>query len=97
MVTLKHPVKNEPAFFLMNTLPFGSVASVLHFNGVARLLWRIGLELHLIWFNYFDDYPCATFVEQKTSTMGADVLGFKFAEDKLSPFDRRAEMLGVEV
>ena len=102
VVTLKHPVKNEPAFFLMNTLPFGSVASVLHFNRVARLLWRIGLELHLIWFNYFDDYPCATFVEQKTSTMGAvrtlfDVLGFKFAEDKLSPFDRRAEMLGVEV
>ena len=26
-----------------------------------------------------------------------DILGFKFAFDKLSPFDRRSEMLGVEV
>ena len=102
VVTLKHPEKNEPACFLMNTLPFGSVASVLHFNRTARLLWRIGLELHLLWFNYFDDYPCATFVEQRKSTLGSvrtlfDILGFRFAEDKLAPFDRRAEMLGVEV
>ena len=102
VVTLRHPEKNEPACFLMNTLPFGSVASVLHFNRVARLLWRVGLELHLLWFNYFDDFPCATFVEQRKSTLGSvrtlfDILGFRFAEDKLAPFDRRAEMLGVEV
>ena len=95
VVTLKHPDKGTPVCFLMNTLPFGSVASVLHFNRISRLLWRIGLELGLLWFNYFDDYPCLTFMAAVRSLF--DILGFKFAFDKLSPFDERSEMLGVEV
>eukprot|EP00434_Breviolum_minutum_P005901 symbB.v1.2.005202.t1/scaffold299.1/size236002/14 len=71
-------------------------------NEAGEKSWLEGLELHLLWFNYFDDFPCATFVEQRKSTLGSvrtlfDILGFRFAEDKLAPFDRRAEMLGVEV
>ena len=52
VVTLKGPApKDGPKCFFMQTLPFGSVASVLHFNRVARLLWRVGIELNLMWFN----------------------------------------------
>ena len=32
VVTLKNPASGKVEFFLMNTLPFGAVASVLHFN-----------------------------------------------------------------
>ena len=47
VVTLKSPATGKPACFLMRTLPFGSTASVLHFNRVARLIWRLGIELNL--------------------------------------------------
>ena len=103
MVTLKGPApKDGPKCFFMRTLPFGSVASVLHFNRVARLLWRVGIELNLMWFNYFDDYPCISPSIQSNSTMMTvkgifGLLGFKFAEDKLSDFANSAEMLGVMV
>ena len=103
VVTLKGPEpKDGPKCFFMRTLPFGSVASVLHFNRVARLLWRVGIELNLMWFNYFDDYPCISPSIQSKSTMMTvkgifGLLGFKFAEDKLSDFANTAEMLGVMV
>ena len=102
VVSLANPKDGSPACFIMNTLPFGSVASVLHFNRVARLIWRIGLELNVWWTNYFDDYPCLTCALQTKSTMAAvkslfSTLGFKFAADKLSDFGPEAEVLGVKI
>ena len=52
-MSIVDPQSREIASFLMNTLPFGSVASVLHFNRVSRLLWRLGLEMGILWTNYF--------------------------------------------
>ncbi len=103
VVTLKGPAPEDgPKCFFMRTLPFGSVASVLHFIRVARLLWRVGIELNLMWFNFFDDYPCISPSIQSNSTMMTvkglfGLLGFKFAEDKLSDFASTAEMLGVVI
>ena len=100
VVTLRNPSSNKPACFLMRTLPFGSTASVLHFNRVARLIWRLGVELDLWWSNYFDDFPCISHCCQLASTKSSveclfKLLGFRFAHDKLAPFAERSEMLGV--
>ena len=78
------------------------MASVLHFNRTSRLLWRLGLELYLVWTNYFGDFPCMAHSSQTTSTMHCakslfGLLGFGFAEDKLLPFEEKAETLGVAV
>ena len=102
VVVLQDPANGCPACFLMRTLPFGSTASVLHFNRTARLIWRLGLELNLWWSNYFDDYPCVTHGSQMASTQSCveglfQLLGFRFASDKLAPFSNSTEMLGVVV
>ena len=102
VVSLKDPSSQGVKCFYMRTLPFGSVASVLHFNRTARLLWRLGLSLGIVWGNYFDDFPCISHSLHCTSTLACvqslfGLLGFAFAEDKLAPFSTRAEMLGVEV
>lgn len=47
-IALKRPGGAEASGFISRTLPFGSVASVLHFNGVARLVQRIGLEARMM-------------------------------------------------
>ena len=101
VVTLKSPSSGKPACFLMRTLPCGSTASVLHFNRVARL-WRLGIELNLWWSNYFDDYPCISQQHQVSSTKACveglfNLLGFRFAQEKLAPFSTSTEMLGVVV
>ena len=56
VLALKRPETGDVAGFVSRTLPFGSTASVLHFNRVARLLHRIGLELDVAWTNYFGDF-----------------------------------------
>jgi len=102
VVSLRSPKENAVKCFYMRTLPFGSIASVVHFNRISRLLWRLGLALGILWGNYFDDFPCVTHVAHATSTMACvqglfKLLGFAFAEDKLLPFEDHAEMLGVLV
>ena len=102
IVVLRNPETKQPACFLMRTLPFGSTASVLHFNRVARLIWRLGIELNLWWLNNFDDYPCVSHRSQvvltKTCVEGLfQLLGFRFAHEKLAPFSSSTEMLGVVV
>ena len=83
----------------MNTLPFGAAAAVHHFNRVSRLLWAVGTKSLLVpWANYFDDFP-VVLMSQSGSTLGSvktmlKILGFEYAEDKLEPFSREAEMLG---
>ena len=54
-------------FFVSKALPFGSAASVLHFNRLSRLFWRLGLEVGLLWANFYDDYPAIL----ETSTVQA--------------------------
>ncbi|CAK9064420.1 unnamed protein product, partial [Durusdinium trenchii] len=102
IVTLKNPDTKSAVCFEMRTLPFGSVASVLHFNRISRLIWALGLRLGILWTNYFDDYPTITHEAHQLSTMTCvkglfELLGFAFAEEKLAPFGEEAETLGVLV
>ena len=100
VLALKRPGANEACGFISRTLPFGSTASVLHFNRASRLLHRIGLELDIAWTNYYDDYPVIEFsflAANTTSTLRAltSLLGFECSFDKELPFATEAEMLGV--
>lgn len=47
IVTLLDPHTGEPACFEGRVLPFGSTASVVHFNRCARLIQCIGWHLHI--------------------------------------------------
>ena len=102
VVTIADPADSQVKHFLMRTLPFGSSASVLHFNRISWLLWALGCKLGLLWSCYYDDYPilCPSGLEQ--SSLGAakammNLLGFQFAEDKLNLPANTAEILGVEL
>ena len=102
VVVMLDPTKGSVGCFVGKALPFGSTASVVFFNRLARLIWRLGLDLYLPWCNYYDDYPVFTpeCIEQSTMTTMVtllNLLGFEFASDKLKSFDCRATMLGVEV
>eukprot|EP00438_Fugacium_kawagutii_P013469 Skav231273 [mRNA] locus=scaffold2436:470175:474164:- [translate_table: standard] len=100
VLSLKRPSDGKVHGFVSRTLPFGSVASVLHFNRVARLLHQLGLELGIVWANYYDDYPVVDFKALSKQTDAAvraltSMLGFKCAVDKELPFAQRSELLGV--
>ena len=41
VVALLNPESEELGLFEGKALPFGSTASVLHFNRLSRLLWRV--------------------------------------------------------
>ena len=102
IVTLKNPASGKVEFFLMNTLPFGAVASVLHFNRVSNLIWALGCHLGLVWGSYFDDFPLICPATMESSTMAAaramlQLLGFQFADDKLEDPSTVASVLGVEL
>ncbi|CAE7559207.1 unnamed protein product [Symbiodinium natans] len=102
VIALLNPDTLVPGLFESKALPFGSAASVLHFNRLSRLLWRLGVELLIPWGNFFDDFPAmspSAISDNTMSTMTAlcSLLGFAFADDKLSPFQPAATMLGVEV
>ena len=100
VLALRKPDTGEVAGFVSRTLPFGSTASVLHFNRAARLLHRIGLDLDVAWTNYYDDYPVVDFSFLASNTNHAikaltSLLGFECSTDKELPFADEAEMLGV--
>ena len=57
VIVLMNPQSRQLGCFVGNALPFGPTASVVFFNPVSRLIWRLGLELYLSWCNYYDDYP----------------------------------------
>ena len=102
VVTILNPTTGHPEFFLMNTLPFGAAASVLHFNRVSNLLWAIGCKLGIVWSSYYDDFPLLCHHGLEQSTLGAakamfNILGFDYAEDKLRDPDDKAEILGIEL
>ena len=58
VIVLTNPHSKQLGCFVGNALPFGSTASVVYFNRVSRLIWRLGLELFLPWCNYYDDATC---------------------------------------
>ena len=100
VLVLKRRADGATMGFVSKTLPFGSVASVLHFNRVSRLLHRIGLDLDIPWTNYYDDFPVVDFKILSEHTAAAaraltSLLGFECALDKELPFDSATEMLGV--
>jgi hypothetical protein len=99
ILVLKRPTDGVAMGFVSKTLPFGSVASVLHFNRIARLLHRMGLELDIPWTNYYDDFPVDFKILSEHTGAAAraltSMLGFECSLDKELPFDRSAEMLGV--
>ena len=97
---LKKPSDGTVMGFVSKTLPFGSVASVLHFNRISRLLHMLGLQLDVAWTNYYDDFPVVDFKVLADHTSAAiraltSMLGFECSLDKELPFAETAEMLGV--
>ena len=68
VIALKNPSDDRVHFFVSKALPFGSAASVLHFNRLSRLFWRLGLEVGFVWANFYDDYPVMTPAILETST-----------------------------
>ncbi|CAE7224143.1 unnamed protein product [Symbiodinium sp. CCMP2592] len=102
VVALLNPDNGDLGLFEGKALPFGSTSSVLHFNRLSRLLWRIGLEVFLFWANFVDDYPvmspcCLSGSTMDTLLVLSSVLGFSASLDKLNPFADVASMLGVEI
>ena len=100
VLVLKRPTDGKAMGFVSKTLPFGSVASVLHFNRVARLLHKIGLEMDIPWTNYYDDFPVVDLKILSEHTAAAaraltSLLGFECSLDKELPFSTNTEMLGV--
>ena len=102
VVALRDPATGGIGLFEGKALPFGSTASVLHFNRLSRLLWRLGLELGLCWGNFYDDYPimsprCLAGSTMTTMLMLCKLLGFTCTEEKLKDFFCKSAMLGVEL
>ena len=102
IVTLVNPNTGEPACFEGKVLPFGSTASVVHFNRCARLIQCIGWHLHILWGNYFDDFPILSLAGLNDPTVNSvtlllRLLGFDYAKHKLKEFSKSAAVLGVEL
>ena len=81
-------------------LPFGAAATVLAFNRVARLVWRILKKAGILCTNYFDDYLVLDFASAAGVTVHAvrsimALLGFKCSVDKEMEFDEKTDMVGV--
>eukprot|EP00435_Cladocopium_sp_Y103_P001065 s5055_g1.t1 len=100
VLALKNPKDDVVYGYECLTLPFGSVASVICFNRIARLYQRILNHVSILAANYFDDFPIVEFGglrDNTESTLKAvsDLLGFTVAFDKDAPFSRKADLLGV--
>ena len=102
VVSIKNPSDNSIECYLMNVLPFGASASVLHFLRVSTFIHAVGCTLGSCWACYFDDYPLISHSLTKASSLASTkallhLLGFDFGLEKLKPFGVTAEMLGVLV
>ena len=100
VVTIKNPASGQLECFLMNVMPFGASASVLHFLRVSTFLHAVGCALGSCWACYFDDFPVASHARASASALASTkgmlrLLGFEFGLEKLQPFASHAELLGV--
>ena len=99
-ICLKCPNDGRVYGFVCKTLPFGAVASVLHFNRFARFLKAVFLECGVVACNYFDDYPIVELSPLADNTEGTlkaitKLLGVTVAEDKDESFSSKTDLLGV--
>eukprot|EP00435_Cladocopium_sp_Y103_P062657 s123_g24.t1 len=96
--------KGKWSFYIGQSLPFGSTASVFSFNKMARalqfLLWR---DFGVVTTNFYDDYPTVEFdsaAEFTTCVVSSflQMLGWKHAVSgkKAKPFAECFSALGVE-
>ena len=102
LVAWMTPEGNECKLFEGRALPFGATSSVIHFNRVSRLLWRIGIALMLPWGNFYDDFPVTSPKIVADNTMCTtktlmQLLGVKCSLDKLREFSVKASVLGIEI
>jgi hypothetical protein len=102
VVSLWDVLNQKPSCFLMRTLPFGASASVHHFLRVSSFVHAVGVHAGLCWGAYFDDFPLMCNVANRRSTTSTalgifELLGFRYNDEKLEPFDKVATMLGVEL
>ena len=97
---MKCPDDGQVYGFVCKTLPFGAVASVLHFNRFARFLKAVFLRCGVVACNYFDDYPIVELSPLSDNTEGTlkaitKLLGITVAEDKDESFSSMTDLLGV--
>ena len=77
-IVLYDPVKEKPAMFVQNTLPFGSASSVTAFNRFSRAIWALGCHyFKLIWWNFYDDFPIVAPVPLLKSNYNAALILFQ--------------------
>ena len=100
VICLKCPDDGRVYGFVCKTLPFGAVASVLHFNRFARFLKAVFLRCGVVACNYFDDYPIVELSPLSDNTEGTlraitKLLGITVAEDKDESFSSMTDLLGV--
>ena len=100
VICLKCPDDGQVYGFVCKTLPFGAVASVLHFNHFARFLKAVFLKCGVVACNYFDDYPVVELSPLSDNTEGTlkaitKLLGITVAEDKDESFSSMTDLLGV--
>ena len=100
VICLKCPDDGQVYGFVCKTLPFGAVASVLHFNRFARFLKAVFLRCGVVACNYFDDYPIVELSPLSDNTEGTlkaitKLLGITVAEDKDESFSSVTDLLGV--
>lgn len=100
IISLKAPETGKVVGFECLTLPFGSVASVICFNRIARLYQRILQECAILAANYYDDFPVVDLGALTSNTDSSlraisGLFGFTVSFDKEKPFSRTADMLGV--
>ena len=99
------PGSSTPTYWISQGLPFGSVASVYHFNACSRLLEVLASELFLlVSTSYFDDYPA---IEPSITSVSSRVamesmltiLGWRYATEggKYHDFEEEFQVLGVKV
>ena len=102
VVTIWDKQADEPACFISRVLPFGASASVHNFLRVSAFLHAAGLHVGLCWDSYFDDFALLTHECHEKSSLNTalslfDLFGFKYSEDKLTPFADNTELLGVQI
>ena len=100
VVALWNPVARKTELRKQFATPFGSIASVYLFNRAARALWAVGCFMHVVWVNFFDDFPCIEPVSScdtahMTISSMCMLLGWRLALEKSKPFEYRFSMLGI--
>ena len=103
-ISVWDPVREAPALFKMETLPFGATASVSAFLRISQAIKVIGITHgNLVWSSFYDDFVCVckAGTEEQTDRMVRLIfksLGWSLSagDEKDKPFASRFQALGVE-